>query len=132
MCDVSCAFLYADIKRLVYIELPTEDPSSINGSMVGTLEKALYGTRDAPQAWHDELSRTLAPQVCTPTSGWRWQWLHMWMICSVAAKNLEWVRADLQKNYEVMGRVMVEGNSEIKFLGRIIARNEHGRKTPST
>ena len=56
----------------------------------------------------------------------------MWMICSVAAMNLEWVRADLQKNYEVKGRVMVEGNSEIKFLGRIIARNEHWRKTPST
>ena len=56
----------------------------------------------------------------------------MWMICSVAAMNLEWVRADLQKKYEVKGRVMVEGNSEIKFLGRIIARNEHGRKTPST
>ena len=57
VCDVSCAFLYADIKRRVYIELPTEDPASINGNMVGTLEKALYGTRDAPE-WHDELSRS--------------------------------------------------------------------------
>ena len=28
--DVSCAFLYADIKRRVYIELPTEDPESVS------------------------------------------------------------------------------------------------------
>ena len=60
MLDVLCAFLHADIKRRVCIELPTEDPASINGNMVGTLEKALNGTRDAPQAWQDELSRTLA------------------------------------------------------------------------
>ena len=30
------------------------------GTLSGTLEKALNGTRDAPQAWQDELSRTLA------------------------------------------------------------------------
>ena len=57
--DISCAFLYADIKRRIYIELPEEDPESKTGNMVGRLEKALYGTRDAPQAWHEELSKTL-------------------------------------------------------------------------
>ena len=49
--DVSCAFLYAPIKRTVYIELPEEDQKSQTGEWVGKLEKALYGTRDAPQAW---------------------------------------------------------------------------------
>jgi hypothetical protein len=48
--DVSCAFLYAPIKRRIYIELPEEDPQSSSGDVVGQLEKALYGTRDAPQA----------------------------------------------------------------------------------
>ena len=47
------------------------------------------------------------------------------LICSGPAMNLEW-GAELSKKYEVKGRVMVEGNSEIKFLGQIIASNEHG------
>ena len=42
--DVSCAFLYAPIKRTVYIELPEEDQKSQTGEWVGKLEKALYGT----------------------------------------------------------------------------------------
>ena len=46
--------------------------------------------------------------------------------CSGPVMNLQWVRAELSSKYEVKGRVMVEGNSEIKFLGRIIGRNEHG------
>ena len=41
------------------IELPAEDPESISGIVVGKPEKALFGTRDAPQAWLDELSKTL-------------------------------------------------------------------------
>ena len=36
--DVSCAFLYADINRRVYIELPAEDPGSTRGKVVGKLE----------------------------------------------------------------------------------------------
>ena len=43
----------------MYIELPAEDPGSISGKVVGKLEKASYGTRDAPQAWLHELSKTL-------------------------------------------------------------------------
>ena len=134
--DVSCAFLYADIKRRVYIELTTEDPESINGNMVGTLEKVLYGTRDAPQAWHDELSRTLTEIGLTTSARSPNLYLHEWLeeamvahvddlLCSGPGMNLEWARAELSKKYEVKGRVVVEANSEIKFLGRIIARNEH-------
>ena len=37
--DFSCAF-FADIKRRVYFELPTKDPPSINGIMVGKLKNA--------------------------------------------------------------------------------------------
>lgn len=57
--DVSCAFVYTKIKRTVYIELPVEDPRSTDGSQVGKLMRALYGARDAPQAWFEELSGTL-------------------------------------------------------------------------
>ena len=36
------------------------------------------------------------------------------------------MRAKLSKKYEVKGQVMAEGNTEIKFLGRTIGRNERG------
>ena len=49
--DVKCAFLYGDIRRNVYIELPHTDPRYGDGTVVGKLRKAMYGTRDAPQIW---------------------------------------------------------------------------------
>ena len=49
--DVKCAFLYGEIRRNVYIELPHTDPRYGDGSVVGKLKKAMYGTRDAPQIW---------------------------------------------------------------------------------
>ena len=44
-------FLIWKVKRDVYIELPREDDMSLSGNMVGKLDKAMYGTRDAPQIW---------------------------------------------------------------------------------
>ena len=56
--DVSTAFLYAEMKRRVYIELPEEDRRKEAGAYVGILRKALYGTRDAPQAWQQTFTCT--------------------------------------------------------------------------
>ena len=47
------------------------------------------------------------------------------LLCSGSEENLNWVRAELLK-YEVKGQVMAEGNTEVKFLGRTIGRNERG------
>ena len=47
------------IHRNVYIELPDEDPETQKGTLVGKLDKAMYGTRDAPAMWQEELERTL-------------------------------------------------------------------------
>ena len=57
--DVSRAFFEADMQRSVCIELPEEDPMHACGEWVGQLQKALYGTRDAPQVWLEELGSTL-------------------------------------------------------------------------
>lgn len=35
----------------VYIELPGQDLISGSGNIVGKLEKAMHGARDAPQSW---------------------------------------------------------------------------------
>ena len=72
--DIKKAFLHGKISRNVYIELPAEDPMSEGGGgrhLVGKLDKAMYGTRDAPAEWQAELERTMIklgfrPVVSTP------------------------------------------------------------------
>ena len=41
------------------IELSRRDSWSKDGKWVGKLERALYGTRDAPQIWQQEVSDSL-------------------------------------------------------------------------
>ena len=55
--DVKSAFLYGKVKRSVYIELPPQDEYSMYPDMVGHLAKAMYGTRDAPLIWQEEVRR---------------------------------------------------------------------------
>ena len=56
--DFTKAFLYGDMEREVYIELPDEDPQKEFG-MVGRLRKAMYGTRAAPQVWQGVVKRVM-------------------------------------------------------------------------
>ena len=49
--DFKKAFLYADIERELYIELPEDNERRAGSQNVGRLNKAMYGTRDAPAAW---------------------------------------------------------------------------------
>merc|ERR1711994_864042 len=58
--DVKKAFLYGNIQRRVYIELPLEDEGREGGQMMGLLNKAMYGLRDAPQVWQQEARRLMS------------------------------------------------------------------------
>ena len=58
LADVKTAFLHGDARRRMYVELPPEDPLSASGRYVGKLERAMYGTRDAPMIWQDHLRKT--------------------------------------------------------------------------
>ena len=53
--DVKRAFLHAPMQREVYIELPQEARMPGEGDVVGLLQKAMYGTRDAPLSWQKHL-----------------------------------------------------------------------------
>jgi len=57
--DVKCAFLYGSARRRIYIELPKQDSKS-GGTQVGILNKAMYGTRDAPLIWRATVDQTMA------------------------------------------------------------------------
>ena len=56
--DVKTAFLHGDAGRSLYIVLPPEDPLSASERYVGKLERVMYGTRDAPMIWQDQLRKT--------------------------------------------------------------------------
>ena len=45
--DFTKAFLYGEMEREVYIELPNEDGRKQGGSNVGLLRQAMYGLRDS-------------------------------------------------------------------------------------
>ena len=59
LADVKTAFLYGDARRSLHVELPPDDPLAASGRYVGKLERAMYGTRDAPMIWQDHLRKTL-------------------------------------------------------------------------
>ena len=59
LADVKTAFLYGDARMSLYVELPPEDPLATSGRHVRKLERAMYGTRDAPMIWQDHLRKTL-------------------------------------------------------------------------
>ena len=49
--DISRAYFDAKARRPLYVKLPNEDHEQ---GMVGRLNKAMYGTRDAVQTWEYE------------------------------------------------------------------------------
>ena len=57
--DVKSAFLYGDCRRRIYIELPRQDPKHGDAEFVGRLQKAVYGSRDAPQIWAKEVQKVM-------------------------------------------------------------------------
>ena len=91
LADVKTAFSYGDVRRLLYVELPPEDPLSASGRYVGKPERAMYGTRDAPMIWQDHLRKTLLYMKCkeSVTHPGVFQYetqdtffsAHTWMIC---------------------------------------------------
>ena len=63
LADVKTAFLYGEARRSLYVELPPEDPMAASGQYVGKVERAMYGTRDAPTIWQDHLRKTLRSRL---------------------------------------------------------------------
>ena len=57
--DIKRAHFYAPSKRRVFINLPPEDPRSIEEGVCGELRFSMYGTRDAASNWEDSYSEYL-------------------------------------------------------------------------
>ena len=132
--DVKKAFLYGRIKRTVFIELPPEDPMAADKQYVGRLLKAMYGTRDAPAVWQQEVRQTMAelgfkPCLATPCLYVNEETGVMVvahvddMLCTGDEKELEDLRKKISAKYEIKSTMLGPGSSsekECRFLGRHI------------
>ena len=111
--DVKRAFLYGKARRPIYLRLPPEDPQAKGGKVLGRLLRSMYGTRDAPQIWQEELRATLQQmgfQMCLSHPG---VYVHLDLNVRAVAhvddvmltgpkKALLEVRAHLEKSYELV------------------------------
>nr|GFA24703.1 retrovirus-related Pol polyprotein from transposon TNT 1-94 [Tanacetum cinerariifolium] len=57
--DVKTSFLYGSLKEEVYVNQPDGFVDPYHPDKVYRLKKALYGIKQAPRAWYDELSNFL-------------------------------------------------------------------------
>ena len=134
--DVKGAFLYGKTKRNVYIWLPPEDPKSQEGLM-GKLNKAMYGTRDAPQVWQEEVRTTMTDmkfKECITQPGIYFQEDRQLQVvshvddflCVGSKQSLRWFKEAVERKYEIKANMLDEQHREVTFLGRKIRWTEDG------
>ena len=138
--DVKRAFLYGKTKRHVYIKLPAEDPRSHEKGVLGRLRKAMYGTRDAPQIWQQEVQRTMEELGFRTSRSRPCVYFNDALDVQVVAhvddfllcggrENLEFVYEQLSSRFELKKVTVGPGaddEKEGKFLGRRIVWGRGG------
>ena len=138
--DVKGAFLYGDAERRVYVELPDCDPNAKCGDKVGLIQRALYGTRDAPQLWQKHARKTLIAlgfieSVVSPSVYYhpiRDIELSVHVddfLCVGEEADLAWARDALAKSYTLKSTIFGPGGDhakEVQYLGRTIRWTDAG------
>ena len=129
--DFSKAFLYGDMEREVYVELPDEDSRKHESDCVGRLLKSMYGLRDAPQIWQKVVKRMLTARGYKALIGTRCMFVHPetsmvivahvddFLVLGTKAQLMELI-ASLQTEYECSGQILgydPDCAPELKFLG---------------
>ena len=130
--DVKRAFLYGKARRKIYIRLPPEDPRSKESGTVGLVKRSMYGTRDAPQIWAEEVRRVFTSlgfqscrtDACVYSHPGRGivavTHVDDFMLCGVRSE-LDWVFKPISAEFEVKSKVLGPDAGEdlqVEFLGR--------------
>ena len=136
--DVKCAFLYGEIRRNVYIELPHTDPRYGDGSVVGKLKKAMYGTRDAPQIWSQVVQEAMESLGYKQSAFQPAVYYHPELDVIVVVhvddflatgdgKLLDVLYTELSKKFEIKRKMLsMEDDLETTYLNRTLRVSERG------
>ena len=120
MLDVKRAFLYGLIEEEIYIELPDEDIWK-NQGFVGTLIKAVYGSRSAPLMWQRVVreKKALGFRACiTVPCVYYHQDRDVLVVvhvddflCSGETGYVAWFRGEFENSFELKSQVVGLGSS---------------------
>ena len=138
--DVRRAFFYAAAKRRVFVKLPAEDYQPGDEHMCGLLLQSLYGTRDASRNWEEELCGTLRRLGFVKGKASSCVYTHPQLDIAAAVhgdditmsgsrQDLEWVKREISKVYEIKTQIMGEGADlpkSVKVLNREMAWTPKG------
>ena len=139
--DFSKAFLYGNMKREVYIELPNEDARKGDGDWVGLLLKSMYGLRDAPQIWQavvknmleergfKHLVGTQCTYVCAKSGMLIVAHVDDFLVSGTRIELTNFLKGLQNGGFECTGLILGDGQEdvqELKFLGRTIRLVEGG------
>lgn len=137
--DVSRAYFCAPARRQVFVELAEED--KIDGEdMIGELNYSMYGTRDAAQNWGEECAATMEKAGFTRGKASPCTFNHHYrrLKCYVHGddfvtvgldKDLKWMRAELEKAYELKTHVLgpdKEDLKQVRVLNRVLTWSSEG------
>ena len=138
--DFKKAFLNGHVTREVCIEIPAEDLGGQEGRMVGLLNRAMYGLREAPAIWQRVVQELMADLGFVACATVPCVYFHPekevvavahvddFLMSGDQAVLLE-LRRELQSRYECDGDMLGPGRDEVReisFLGRRIRWGEDG------
>ena len=138
--DFTKAFLYGEMEREVYVELPDEDGRKESGANIGLLRKAMYGLSDATLIWQKLVKkmlnargfRTLVTAQCVyfnPSTKVLIVGHVDDLLCEGPKQELIKLLKSLQEEYACGGDILGPGQGEVrelKFLGRRIGYTSEG------
>eukprot|EP00973_Karenia_brevis_P039644 5474387-Karenia_brevis.AAC.1 len=137
--DVSRAFFYAPIGKLTYVEIPAEEGVDTE-KYCGRLNYSLYGTREAPQNWHQTYSGHLQEigfkkGVSSPCI-FRHPIKHLSVVVhgddyvvEGRREDAEWLEKEVRRRFEIKTEYLgprETDKQEVKVLNRIMRYTEHG------
>ena len=104
---------------------------------MGKLQRAMRGTRDAPQVWQEEVRATMSKlgfKECVTQPGiYYHQSRNLYIVshvddflCVGGMKELVWFKLALQEKYEIKAQILSRGNNTVSFLGRKVTWAESG------
>ena len=124
----------------MHVELHPDDPLAASGRYVGKLERALYGTRDAPMIWQDHLQKTPLDMKFKESVTHPGVFQHETrdilfcvhvddLLCTGLREDLMWLKKQFLKEYELETMLMGQDDDMEKkaiYLGRTLEWSENG------